>query len=122
PGAIIAVIDESKGGDAIVAWKDKAGSLDALKAAQTPTIAFTPASPSEYLLRATAVHFDVPALRSGKGKWRVEADGSPDALKRFLDHKTDAAVVWEPDVTRALATPGVIKLLSTAATQTPRTD
>src|SRR4029453_8663519 len=85
--------------------------------AETPAIAFPPASPSEYLLRATAVHFDVPALRSGKGKWRVEADGSPDALKRFLDHKTDAAVVWEPDVTRALATPGVIKLLSTADTQ-----
>jgi outer membrane protein OmpA-like peptidoglycan-associated protein/ABC-type nitrate/sulfonate/bicarbonate transport system substrate-binding protein len=117
PGAIVAVIDESKGGDAIVAWKDKAASLDALKAAQTPTIAFTPASPSEHLLRAAAVHFDVPALRTGKGAWRIETNGSPEALKRLLEHKTDAAVVWEPDVTRALATDGVVKLLSTADTQ-----
>lgn len=117
PGAIVAVIDESKGGDAIVAWKDKVASLDGLKAARTPTIAFTPGSPSEHLLRAAAVHFDVPALRSGKGGWRSEANGSTEALKRLLDRKTDAAVVWEPDVTRALATPGVVKLLSTAETQ-----
>ena len=32
PGTIVAVIDESKGGDAIVAWKDRLSSLDALKA------------------------------------------------------------------------------------------
>jgi len=59
----------------------------------------------------------VSALRGGKGPWRVETNGSPEALKRLLDRKTDAAVLWEPDVTRALATPGVIKLLSTAETQ-----
>lgn len=75
PGAIVAVIDESKGGDAMVAWKDKATSLESLKAAHTPSIAFTPGSPSEHLLRATAVHFDIAALRSGKGAWRVETTG-----------------------------------------------
>lgn len=116
PGAIVAVIDESKGGDAIVAWKDKAASIEALKATATPTIAFTPNSPSEHLLRAAAVHFDVPTLR-GKGAWRVEAEGSSEALQKLLARKVDAAVLWEPDVTRALATPGVIKLLSTADTQ-----
>ena len=117
PGAIVAVIDESKGGDAIVGWKDKIGSLDGLKAPRTPTIAFTPGSPSEHLLRSAAVHFDVPALRGGKGPWRIETNGSSEALKRLLDRKTEAAVLWEPDVTRALGTPGVIKLLSTAETQ-----
>ena len=117
PGAIVAVIDESKGGDAIVAWKDKAASIDALKANPTPSIAFTPGSPSEHLLRAAAVHFDVPTLRQGKGPWRVEAQGSSDALKKLLARKVDAAVLWEPDVARALATPGVTKLLSTADTQ-----
>lgn len=117
PGAIVAVIDESKGGDALVAWKDKASSIEGLKAARTPTIAFTPGSPSEHLLRSTAVHFDVPALRAGKGAWRVETAGSSDALKALLDKKVDAAVLWEPDVSRALATRGVIRLLSTADTQ-----
>lgn len=117
PGAIVAVIDESRGGDAIVAWKDKIATLDGLKAARTATIAFTPGSPSEHLLRSAAVHFDVPQLQGGKGAWRVETNGSQEALKRLLDKKTDAAVLWEPDVTRALGTSGVVKLLSTADTK-----
>ena len=117
PGALVAIIDESKGGDAIVGWKDKLDSLDALKKAPGTRIAFTPASPSEHLLRAAAVHFDVPMLRDGRGAWRVETDGSPAALKQLLGRKVDAAALWEPDVTRALATPGVTKLLSTADTR-----
>jgi len=95
PGTIVAVIDESKGGDAIVAWKDKVANLDALKKMQGVKVAFTPNSPSEHLLRTMAVHFDVPALR-GKGAWRVEADGSPEALKKLLARQVDVAVVWEP--------------------------
>lgn len=117
PGAVVAVIDESKGGDALVGWKDKAPSVESLKAPSTPRVAFTPGSPSEHLLRSTAVHFDIPAMRGGKGAWRVETNGSQDALKVFLDRKTDAAVLWEPDVSRALATPGVVRLLSTAETR-----
>jgi outer membrane protein OmpA-like peptidoglycan-associated protein/ABC-type nitrate/sulfonate/bicarbonate transport system substrate-binding protein len=116
PGAIVAVIDESKGGDAIVGWQDRVASIDALKADPTPTIAFTPGSPSEHLLRSAAVHFDVAGLLAGNA-WRVETNGSPAALQKLLAHKVDAAVLWEPDVTRALNTQGVVKLLSTADTQ-----
>lgn len=117
PGALVAVIDESKGGDAIVGWQDKLDSLDALKKTAGTRIAFTPASPSEHLLRAAAVHFDLPMLRDGRGSWRVETDGSPAALKQLLGKKVDAAALWEPDVTRALSTAGVVKLLSTADTK-----
>jgi hypothetical protein len=110
------VIDESKGGDAIVAWKDKVANLDALKRMQGVKVAFTPNSPSEHLLRSMAVHFDVPALR-GKGPWRVEADGSSEALKKLLARQSDVAVVWEPDVTRALANNSIVKLLGTEDTR-----
>lgn len=116
PGTIVAVIDESKGGDAIVAWKDRVANLDALKKMQSVKVAFTPNSPSEHLLRTMAVHFDVPALR-GKGAWRVEADGSSDALKKLLARQADVAAVWEPDVTRALANPALVKLLGTEDTR-----
>ena len=115
PGAIVAVIDESKGGDAIVAWQDKLPSLDALKGLTPPAVAFTPNSPSEHLLRVAAVHFDIDGLKQ-PGPWRVETQGSTQALQQLLSRRTDAAVLWEPDVSRALATPGVIKLLSTADT------
>ena len=106
-----------QGGDAIVAWKDKIGSAGSVEGRAHAKVAFTPRSPSEHLLRTVAAHFDVPALRGGKGPWRIETNGSPQALKRLLARKTDAAVLWEPDVTRALGTPGVIKLLSTAETR-----
>jgi outer membrane protein OmpA-like peptidoglycan-associated protein/ABC-type nitrate/sulfonate/bicarbonate transport system substrate-binding protein len=116
PGTVVAVIDESKGGDAIVAWSDKVANLDALKRLSTVKVAYTSGSPSEHLLRATGVHFDVPALRQ-KGPGRVETQGSPEALKKLLARQVDLAVVWEPDVTRALSTPGVVKLLGTEDTR-----
>jgi outer membrane protein OmpA-like peptidoglycan-associated protein len=116
PGTIVAVLDESKGGDAIVAWKARVANLDALKRARGVKVAFTPNSPSEHLLRATAVHFDVAEWRS-KGAWRVEADGSPDALKKLQARQAEVAVLWEPDVTRALADPGLVKLLGTEDTR-----
>lgn len=116
PATIIAVIDESKGGDAIVAWKDRAATVDELKKRSDLKVAFTPNSPSEHLLKAMAVHFDVAALRQRKGAWRIEATGSQDALDKLLAKKADVAVLWEPDVTRALANGGIVKLLGSENT------
>lgn len=116
PGTIVAVIDESKGGDAIVAWKDRIATLDDLKKKAAMKIAFTPNSPSEHLLKSMAVHFDIAALRQKQGPWRLEANGSPDALDKLLAKKADVAVLWEPDVTRALAHPGIAKLLGSEDT------
>jgi outer membrane protein OmpA-like peptidoglycan-associated protein/ABC-type amino acid transport substrate-binding protein len=116
PGTILAVIDESKGGDAIVAWKDRIATVDDLKKQTTLKIAFTPNSPSEHLLKAMSVHFDVAALRQRKGAWRLEATGSEDALDKLLAKKADVAVLWEPDVTRALANGGIVKLLGSEDT------
>ena len=117
PGTIIAVIDESKGGDAILARKEVAANLDGLRQAGDIEIAFTPASPSEQLLRAIRTHFDIPFLRDRRGPWRVETDGSTAALKLLLEGKVGAAVLWEPDVSRALASPDVVKLIGTEDTE-----
>lgn len=113
PGIVVMVIDESKGGDAIVARKDKVESLESLKKSKEVKIAFTPSSPSEHLLKSVAVHFDIPMLRDRRGKWRVETDGSSQALKKLLAGKVDVAVLWEPDVSRALADSAIVKLLGT---------
>jgi outer membrane protein OmpA-like peptidoglycan-associated protein/ABC-type nitrate/sulfonate/bicarbonate transport system substrate-binding protein len=116
PGTIVAVIDESKGGDAIVAWKGKLNNLDDLKTKSHYKIAFTPGSPSEHLIKTTAVHFDVPNLLGTNKQWRLETDGSKDALKKLLNKEADAAVLWEPDVSRALQNKGIVKLLGTEDT------
>jgi len=116
PGAIVAVIDESKGGDAVVAWKDSVTTIDDLKTNPTLRVGFTPDSPSEHLLKAISSHFDVPHLRQVGGDWRVETEGSTDALEKILKKHTQVAVLWEPDVSKALAQEGIGKILGTEDT------
>lgn len=117
PAAIIAVLDESSGGDAIVARAQTVPNLDALKQMTEARIAFTPASPSEHLLRSVSIHFDLPQWKASKASWKVEAQGSADALKRLQDGDADVAVLWEPDVSKALADPAFVKLIGTEDTQ-----
>jgi len=111
PGAIVTVIDESKGGDALISWMRTVSNIDELKKKTDVTIAFTPDSPSEHLLKTIGVHFDVPMLQQKDGPWRVEVDGAEAAYKKFINHKVDLAVVWEPHVSEALAKPGTVKLM-----------
>ncbi len=117
PGTIVAVIDESKGGDALVGWSERLASIDSLKQDGSYRIALTPASPSEHLLKSIATHFDIPRLRRADPAWRVETDGSEAALKLLLGREVDAAVLWEPDVSRALEQEGIHKLLGTEDTE-----
>lgn len=114
PGVIMMVIDQSKGGDAIVAWKDSIPNLEALK--KTPVrVAYTPDSPSHHLLKVAGTHFDIPFLRTS-GEWQKEVNGSQEALKFLLKKKSEVAVLWEPDVSKALDHDGVVKLLGTEDT------
>ncbi|MFN7973348.1 MAG: OmpA family protein [Acidobacteriota bacterium] len=97
PGPIIAVLDESKG-DAIIA-RDAIKDVNGLNDPAVK-IALTPASPSEFLLKSVGSHFGLPKLKT-KGPWRIDTNGSSDALKLLQDGKVDAAVLWEPDVSTA---------------------
>jgi outer membrane protein OmpA-like peptidoglycan-associated protein len=115
PGAIVMVIDESKGGDAILARSDRVAGLDALKGLSDVRVAFTPDSPSHHLAKAAADHFSVPELLP-RGKLRIETNGSQKALEMLLSGQTDVAICWEPDVSRALAEKGIVKLLGTEDT------
>ncbi|MDH5637614.1 MAG: phosphate ABC transporter substrate-binding/OmpA family protein, partial [Nitrospinota bacterium] len=46
----------------------------------------------------------------------VDADGSADALQKLLDKSVSVAVLWEPDVSRALSQKGLKKILGTDQT------
>ncbi len=116
PGVIVAVIDESKGGDAIVARKAHIGDLNMLSPDRGVRIAFTPASPSEHLLKSINAHFDLGLYGRGNDAWKLTSDGSEAALKRLLSGEVDAAVLWEPDVSRALTKAGMVKLVGTEDT------
>ena len=88
-----------------------------LKTRNDYRIAFTAGSPSEHLLKSIAVHFDVPPLRNRQGTWRVPVASSADALKQLREGKVDAAVLWEPDVSRALNEAGMHRVLGTENTR-----
>jgi len=115
PGPIVAVVDESKGGDALVAWQSELPNLESVKTRANLLLAYTPGSPSHHLLKAVASHFDAPQLRAKAVA--VYTHGSAEAYQQFIDKKVQGAVLWEPEVSKALAHADVVKLLSTADTK-----
>ncbi len=117
PGAIVMVIDESRGGDAIVAVKKRVANLDAVRNSSGLRVAFTPDSPSHHLLKAASDHFNLPALLPVDKRLRIETQGSGDALKKILAGTADISVLWEPDVSRALGNNSLVKLLGTEDTE-----
>lgn len=118
PGSIDLVIDQSKGADALVCYKDKYANLNALKGTRGLRIAYTPQSPSHHLLKALADHFGIPEVLA-KETTKIEAGGSEKAFKALFENKADCAVLWEPDVSKALEKGAgkIVKLLGTESTE-----
>ncbi|MDO8523712.1 MAG: OmpA family protein, partial [bacterium] len=117
PGVIVSVLDESKGGDAIVANQNAVKSLTDLQQGRSVIkVAFTPDSPSHHLLKVVGRDFDIPIFLSKDPGWKIETKGSPEALTALLSGKAQVAVLWEPDIAKALAKPGIIRLLGSEKT------
>jgi outer membrane protein OmpA-like peptidoglycan-associated protein/ABC-type taurine transport system substrate-binding protein len=113
PGSIVWVIDETKGGDAIVAYQDAVGSLQALNDPATRLI-LTPGSPSEFLARVVLANFNIPSLSA---KAFTPANGAAAVLAEFRRanrSSKSAFVLWEPYVSRALEEPGAHVLLDSS--------
>jgi hypothetical protein len=100
PATIIAVIDESRGADAVVAYKT------AVKSAQDITgFVGVGDSPSEYFARIFKSDLFMPHLGE---KWFESIDKPEKVLSRFKGaSKTDpkAYVLWEPFLSMALEDP-----------------
>jgi len=113
PASVVLVIDETKGGDAIVAYQSAVPSLQSLNDPDA-RIVLTPNSPSEFLARVVVAHFNLPRLTS---KWWVEADGAGAVFKMFRaasPNEKRAYVLWEPYVSKALEKKGAQVLLDSA--------
>ncbi len=100
PAAIVMVIDETQGADAVVAYKDQIARLQDLDDPDARLV-LTPNSPSEFLARVVLAHFQLPSLPE---KWWEEADGAGEVYKKFKSGrgKKRAYVLWEPYVSKAL--------------------
>ncbi|MBN2021498.1 MAG: OmpA family protein [Pirellulales bacterium] len=104
PGVIVAVIDETRGADAMVAYKNAIPNVDALNDPRTKFV-LTPNSPSETLARVVMAHFDLGALGENP---IVEAADAEDVYRRYRTAKPDTHqvfVLWEPYVSKILENP-----------------
>ncbi|MBI5387946.1 MAG: OmpA family protein [Verrucomicrobia bacterium] len=113
PGSIVLVIDETKGGDAIVALQSGVPSLQDLNHPGARLV-LTPNSPSEFLARVVLAHFNLPNLPE---KWWVEANGAADVYMKFraaTPNEKTAFVLWEPYVSRARQQAGAHVLLDSS--------
>ncbi|MBI2450277.1 MAG: OmpA family protein [Candidatus Nealsonbacteria bacterium] len=110
PGVIVSVISDSKGADSILAYSQKVGGTK-VNDLDNPNlkIGFTADSPSSFLLNTAIVHFDLKNLKTQK-VWRQETKSSKEAYELLRAQKIDAAVLWEPDVSLALALPGIVPI------------
>jgi hypothetical protein len=111
PASIVAMIDETRGADAIVGFKNKYKSVDDFN---DPNLRFvlTPDSPSETLARVVMTHFDLPRLSSNP---MVSADGASDVYDRYRKaspNENQVYVLWEPYVSKALENPNLHTIVS----------
>ncbi|WP_305842621.1 phosphate ABC transporter substrate-binding/OmpA family protein [Photobacterium leiognathi] len=91
-------------------------SINDLKKAKDLSLGYTQDSPSEFLLRAISSHFDLDVFKAGHID-RIPTSGSSNALEQLLNGKLDVAVLWEPDVSTALAKGNFTTVISTADTK-----
>lgn len=116
PGSIIAVLSESVGSDGMVARSELLASIDAIKQGEGMKLAFTPNSPSHHLLKTLAVDFDIPRFLESRGAWSVPVDGSVSALQALESGAADVAILWEPELSKAIRIHGFQPVISTENT------
>ncbi len=101
PATIVAIIDESRGADALVAYQSKYPNVDALNAADTRFV-LVGNSPSETLARLVMNSFQLPQV-SPQSFVRVSSEG--ELLARYRNAKpggNEVFVTWQPVVSELL--------------------
>jgi outer membrane protein OmpA-like peptidoglycan-associated protein len=101
PASIVMVLDESRGADAMLSYKDALPDLAALNRKDIK-IVLTPDSPSETLARLVRFHFDLPELPR---ECFIEAKDPQEVYARCKNADPSeplAFVLWEPFVSQLL--------------------
>lgn len=112
PATVIAVIDQTKGADGLVAWKNKVPTINALDHEDARIVAI-PKSPAELISRVVVGQFSLPRLPDD---WMIEADSSKEVLRMLTENKNKryAYALWEPELSQAKEMDGVHVLLDSS--------
>ena len=102
PATIVALIDETRGADAMVAYKAAVPDLDSLNRVDTRFVV-TPNSPSETLARVLMNRFELDNLEENPF---IPAENAADVYRRFKaadPQQPLGFVLWEPYVSKIIA-------------------
>ncbi len=116
PGSMVMILDETKGGDALVAHESAFKSVQDLNQPSTRLV-LTPDSPSEFLARVILAHFSLPNIGED---WLTPEDGSQEVLNQLKKSRASekkAYVMWQPHIAKALKEPGYKVLLDSSQLQ-----
>ncbi len=104
PGSMVAIIDETRGADAIVAYKQAVPNLDALN---DPRMRFvlTPDSPSETLARVVMSNFNLARLSENPFDPAKDARAVYQRYRQAKPETPQVFVVWQPFVSKILENP-----------------
>jgi len=114
PAAIVMVIDESQGADAIVSYREALPNIQALNRSDVKMV-LTPDSPSETMARLVRFHYDFADLPKD---CFIPAEDAQDVYARFKmarPGEPTAFILWEPFVSQLLSEyPQAHKLIDSA--------
>ncbi len=113
PAAIVLILDEPRGADAVVAKKSAVGSLADLDSPKARLV-FTERSPSEFLARVVMAHFNLTRTGSDWATPLASPAEVLEALRVAAPGDRRAFVLWEPFVSQARAIPGTHVLLDSS--------
>jgi ABC-type nitrate/sulfonate/bicarbonate transport system substrate-binding protein len=115
PATIVAIIDETRGADAIVAYKSAFSNVDDLNNKDLKFVV-TPDSPSETLARVVMANFNFTALdrqnppflkvKDAEEVWNLYRKAKPTDKTVF--------VLWEPYVSKILENPNTHKIIDSS--------
>ncbi len=102
PATIVALIDETRGADAMVAYKTAIKNVDDLNHADTSFV-LTPDSPSETLARVVMSTFQLDQIPADPFVAAADAEDVFNQWKRSKKNSRQVFVLWEPYVSKILA-------------------
>jgi ABC-type nitrate/sulfonate/bicarbonate transport system substrate-binding protein len=110
PASVVAIVDETRGADAVCAYKSSITNVDDLNNKDTKFV-LTPDSPSETLARVIMAHFNLSALPADPFIKCKDAQEVYQTYRKAQPTQKLAFVLWEPYVSKILENPNMHKVI-----------
>lgn len=117
PATIIAIIDETRGADAVVAYKSKFPTIDALNSPETKFV-FVGDSPSETLVRVVMHKFQLDALSADSFQVVATERELLDRYRRAKPGGNEVFATWEPVVSELMKNKSQMHVLVDSSRET----